>query len=467
MIRMFNRLSGRIAQAAAAFVAFFALLFAPVILPAQPEIIDKVIATVGGELVLLSELEEQYALMEAQNGVMPPDARCNLVENILITKLLLNQAKLDSIEVADSEVEDQLNARIERILGFMNNDISQFEDYYGQSIDEVKAQYREDLKNQLLVERMRGKVMEGITVTPAEVKRFFEQIPRDSLPYFNSEVEIGEIVYKPVINPTERQRAISKLEDLRNRIVNGSEKFEDLAKKFSEDGSARAGGDLGWTRRGKFVPEFEAAAYKLEPNEISPVIETQFGFHIVQMIERRGNAIHVRHILIKPDITEADLEKAYNHLDSVRQLIISDSISFSKAVKLFSNKDVQSYNNDGRMVNPASGNTFFEIGDLDPDIYFAVDTMKTIGRISKPFEFADPLGEPYFRIVQLQSRTVPHRANLKQDYAKIQQAAIQSKQSDAVAKWVKNTIGSTFIAFDERYDKCQELEKWKKRPDRP
>lgn len=467
MIRNISLLSSRNAFAASVFTAFFALLLLPASLPAQPEIIDKVIATVGGELVLLSELEEQFALMEAQNGVAPPDARCNLLDNILTTKLLLNQAKLDSVEVTDEEVEDQLNARIERILGFMNNDITQFEDYYGQNIDEVKAQYREDLRNQVLVDRMRGKVMEGITVTPAEVKRFFEQIPRDSLPYFNSEVEVGEIVYKPVVNLQEKQRAISKLEELRKRIVDGGEKFEDVAKKFSDDGSARAGGDLGWTRRGKFVPEFEAAAYKLDQNEISPVIETQFGFHVIQMLERRGNAIHVRHILIKPEITEADLEKAYAHLDSVRQLIVTDSISFSRAVKLYSDKETQSYNNDGRMVNPASNNTFFEIGDLDPDVYFAVDTMKSIGSISKPFEFASPVGEPYFRIVQLQSRTAPHRANLKQDYAKIQQAAIQSKQSETVAKWVKNAINSTYVAFDHMYDNCPGLEAWKKRPERP
>ncbi|MBK8703328.1 MAG: peptidylprolyl isomerase [Saprospiraceae bacterium] len=467
MIRIINLSTSRNAFAASVFIAFFTLLLLPVTLPAQPEIIDKVIATVGGELVLLSELEEQYASMEAQTGVAPPNARCNLLDNILTAKLLLNQAKLDSIEVSDEEVEDQLNARIERILGFMNNDLKQFEDYYGQSIDEVKADNREDLKSQLLIQNMRGKIMEGITVTPAEVKRFFEQIPRDSLPYFNSEVEVGEIVYKPVVNPQEKQRAISKLEELRKRIVDDGEKFEDVAKKFSDDGSARAGGDLGWTRRGKFVPEFEAAAYKLDQNEISSVIETQFGFHIIQMLERRGNAIHVRHILIKPEITEADLEKAYAHLDSVRQLIVTDSISFSRAVKLFSDKETQSYNNDGRMVNPASNNTFFEIGDLDPDVYFAVDTMKTIGSISKPFEFASPIGEPYFRIVQLQSRTAPHRANLKQDYAKIQQAAIQSKQSETVAKWVKNAISSTYVAFDQRYDNCPELEAWKKRADKP
>ena len=404
---------------------------------AQREIIDKVVATIGGELVLLSEVEEQHALMEAQSGVLPADARCNIMDQLMASKLLVNQAKLDSIEISDEEVEAQLDARIERILGFMNNDVTQFETYYGQTINEVKAQFREDLKSQILADRMRSQVMASVTVTPSEVKQFFSSIPLDSLPYFNSEVEVGEIVYKPEVNKEERQKTIEKLESIRQRIIDG-EDFAELAAKYSDDGSARAGGDLGWAKRGKYVPEFEAAAFKLEKEEISPVVESEFGFHLIQMLERRGNSIHVRHILIKPELTDADLEKAKAHLDSVRQLLTTDSLTFSQAVKLYSNEDVQSYNNDGRMVNPATGNTFFEIGDLDPDIYFTIDTME-IGAISQPFQFRDQVGDVYFRIVKLQSRTKPHKANLKQDYSKIQKAAIESKKSEYISNWIKET----------------------------
>lgn len=435
-------------------------------LSAQKEVIDKVVATVGGELVLLSEVEEQHSLLQAQNGVLPEGARCNIVGQVLATKLLLNQAKLDSIEVTDAEVEDQLSARIDRILGFMNNDVSQFEAYYGQTVGEVRAQFREDLKNQLLVERMRGQIMRSVTVTPSEVKDFFNEIPIDSLPYFNSEVEVGEIVYKPKVNAEQRKIATEQLEDIRKRILEGGEDFAALAQKYSDDGSARIGGDLGWTQRGKFVPEFEAAAYKLEKDEISPVIESEFGFHIIQLLERRGNSIHVRHILIKPEITDQDLELASNHLDSVRQLIMNDSLNFSYAVKLFSMEDAQSYTNDGRMVNPATGNTFFEIGDLDPDIYFTLDTME-LNQVSAPFEFSDPTGETLFRIVQLQSRSAPHKANLKQDYSKIQKAAIQSKQNEFVNNWVEEKINSTYIAIDGLYDSCPSLDAWRKKEIRP
>jgi peptidyl-prolyl cis-trans isomerase SurA len=426
----------------------------------QRYVLDKVIAVVGSELVLLSELEEQYALLEEQSGVLPPDARCNVLDNILVAKLLLNQAKLDSVEVLDAEVEDQLNARIDRIMGYMNNDVTTFENYYGQTINEVKEQFREDLKNQLLTERMQAQLQSGITITPSEVKVFFSRIPRDSLPYFNAEVEVGEIVHKPLVSDEQRKLAIDKLESFRKRIVEGGEGFAALATRYSDDrGSARAGGDLGWTKRGVFVPAFEAAAYKLDQGEISPIVESEFGFHLIQLLERRGNTIHTRHILIRPEITKADLELAYNFLDSVRQLILKDSVSFSLAVKRFSNKETQSYNNDGRIVNPASGNTFFQVNELDPDIYFAVDTMK-IGGVSKPFEFSGPDGETYYRIVTLQSRTPPHRASLAQDYSKIQKAAIESKKNENVSKWIIEKMSSTYVFLDPQYKDCKALAKW-------
>lgn len=445
-----------------------AVLLATIQLQAQErEVIDKVISIVGSELVLLSEVEEQHALAEAQQGVLPEDARCVILDNLLATKLLLNQAKLDSVLVTDEEVEAQLDARIERILSFMNNDVGQFEAYYGQTISEVKEQFRTDLKNQLLSERMRGQVMTGVTVTPSEVKTFFSEIPLDSLPYFNSEVEIGEIVYYPKVNEEEREKARAQLEEIRRQIVEDEAVFPELAQKFSDDpGSGRAGGELGWTKRGVFVPEFEAAAYILEKGELSPLVESEFGFHLIQLLDRRGNSIKTRHILIKPEITDADLDLAEAYLDTVRFLIETDSLTFSRAVKKHSTDKVQSYNNDGRMVNPASGNTFFEIGDLDPDIYFTVDTME-LDEISAPFAFYDQSGTTAFRLVQLQSRSQPHKANLSQDYSKIQQAAIESKKAQFVSEWVEEKINSTYINVDMMYEGCPNLDKWRRKSGRP
>lgn len=440
-----------------------ALLLLLAVQPAfsQKRTIDKVIATVGGELILLSEVEEQKALLEAQKGGLPPDASCLILDNVMAQKLLVNQAKIDSIVVLDAEVETQLDARIEQILAYMNNDYQQFEDYYGQTVNQVKDQFREDLRSQLLAERMRGQVLSGITVTPSEVKTFFDRIPADSLPYFNSEVEVAEIVYRPKVNETEREKAVKKLEEIRNMVLVQGEDFAKVAQKFSDDfASARIGGDLGWTRRGKFVPEFEAAAYNLEVDEISPIVESEFGFHIIQLLGRRGNTIHTRHILVIPEITDEDLELANRKLDTVRNLILADSISFSQAVKEYGYKEVQSYNNDGRMINPATGNNFFEIADLEPDIYFAIDTMKQVGSISKPFAFRTPNGETHFRVVKLLSRSNPHRANLREDYSKIQAAAIEEKKSLFLADWIKEKVDETFIQIDPAFADCPNLQKW-------
>jgi len=266
------------------------------------------------------------------------------------------------------------------------------------------------------------------------------------------------------VNRAEKQKAIDTLESIRERIINGEATFADMAMEYSMDGSKRMGGDLGWAKRGKYVQEFEAAAYKLDKEEISPVVETEFGFHLIKMQERRGNSIRVSHILIRPEITDLDLERAEEHLDSIRKLIIVDTLSFSRAVKRFSNEDMQSYNNDGRMVNPVTGNTFFEIGDLEPDVYFAIDTLK-VGGISKPFEFKGPDGDTYYRIVQLQSRSEPHRADLSLDYSKIQKATIEAKRSDYINEWIQDKVSAAYIDVDKMYRACPAIQKWVQKKD--
>ncbi len=442
------------------FTSILLFLLAGSFATAQSTVIDQVIARIGGEYILLSDLEEQYALAASQsNQEIPPDARCNLLDQILVGKLLYNQSKLDSVEVGDAEVESQLNARIDRILSYMGGDINQFEDYYGQSITATKEQFREDLREQLAVERIRGTVVQEVTVTPAEVKQFFKDIPDDSLPYFNSEVEIGELAMRPVANDTTVRETMEKLQGIAADIDAGTITFEDAAKKYSQDGSAQAGGDLGWTKRGKFVPEFEAAAYNLNPGQMSGVVKSEFGFHLIKLQERRGNTIRVSHILIRPEVKDEDIEKTRVFLDSIAKLIRIDTFGFSFAVKRYGYDKAQSYNNDGRMQNNASGNTFFEIGDLDPDIYFAIDEMKA-GDVSDPMEYRSQTGDDMLRVIQLQSRTSPHRATLKQDYSKIQQATIQAKQQQYLSDWIEEKIGSTFISVDERYHGCPTVQNW-------
>lgn len=447
-------------------VIFCVIVFVAYTALSQRMIIDKVISQVGGELVLLSEVEEQFAYAAEQRGGIPPEARCQILEQLMGQKLLINQAKLDSVLVADGEVETQLDARFERILQMMGGDTKQFEDFYGQSIPEAREGMRAELKNQLLSERMRSQVLREIVVTPSEVKDFFARIPKDSLPYFNSEVEIREVVMKPRVNPEEKEKSRAFLAELKQRIQNG-EDFAELAQKHSDDpGSGRLGGDLGMTKRGSFVPEFEAAAYNLEKDELSDLVESEFGFHLIQLIERRGNSIHTRHILIKPEITETDLERTRLRLDSVAQVLNTDSLPFQFAVKLYSNDKIQSYNNAGLMTNPATGNTFFEIGDLDTDIFFTQDSLQ-VGEVSGPIKFTDPRGETMYRIIKLQSRTDPHIASLEKDYSKIQKAAINEKKNIFLNDWVNGKISSTFIDIDTNYDTCPNLTKWSSEPLKP
>lgn len=421
------------------------------------KMIDKVVATVGGEIILLSEVQEQYTFAKQQQPELPPEYQCMALQNLIVQKLLVNQAKLDSVEVKDDEVENQLGARIDRLMLYFNQDQKALEDYYGLTIDQIKDQTRTEMRNQILAERMQSQITENASVTPAEVQAFFNNIPKDSLPYFNSEVEIRELVYKPKVNDEQKGIARQRITELRQRLSDG-EDFATLAKKYSDDpGSGSNGGDLGWQKRGTFVPEFEAVVYNLENGQISPIVETEFGFHVIQLIERRGNLVHARHILIKPEITSDDLKAAEEKLDTIRTQLKMNNISFSDAVKKYGDKNTASYNNDGRVANPRSGNTFFEVQDLDTDIYFAIEDLQP-GDISEPIPFRAADGSRMFRLVLLQSRSKPHRADLKLDYNKIQTAALEQKKAEFTERWVLEKLQTTYLSVDKIYRECPNIQ---------
>lgn len=427
----------------------------------EPVLIDKVVAKVGGEVILLSEVEGQLAYMQAQRGSLPPDARCQVIASLMAQNLLLHQAKVDSIKVTDEEVNGIVDSKMERILGLMNNDFQQFEDYYGKTPSQVREEMREPSRNQTLIERMQATILNSIQITPSEVKAFFSRVPKDSLPFFNSEVEMAEIIYYPKVNNVQKQNAYAEISRLRKLITEGGKSFSEVASKYSNDqGSARQGGDLGWQKRGTFVPEFEAIAYNLEPGELSEIFESPFGYHFVELLERRGNLLHTRHILIQPVIEQSDLDLAAHVLDSIRTKILSDSTySFEYALKQVGFKETQSFHNGGRMMNPSSGNTFFEINDLDHKIFFVIDTMQ-VGQISRPIQLQDPTGKTYFQIIRLLNRTKPHKASLKQDYAKIQEAALAEKKNNHLENWVQRHIDMTFIDVAPEYHHCAALATW-------
>lgn len=437
-------------------IGFF-LIIASSILVGQSILIDKVVAKVGSESILLSEVEDEFAYAKSKEPGIDDDIKCIILDNIIAQKLIVYQARLDSVDVTEEEVELQLDFRFDAVLRQMNGDEEFFKEYYGASVQEMRERYRDDQRQKLVAEKMQYKLISEVQITPKEVEKFFKSIPADSLPYFKSDMEIAEIVLKPEVNAIERQKALDKITDIREKIISKKEDFSKMASQYSQDpGSALRGGDLGFAKRGSYVPEFEATVFSLEKDEISEVIETEYGFHIIQLIERRGNTVRARHILIKPEITNDDLTQTKNKLDSVRTQILQDSLLFERAVKIYSMKNLPSYSNGGRVKNPNTNNTFFAADDLDPDTYFAIFELKP-GEICKPLEIRLPGGEKAFRIIKLVSISKPHRASLKEDYDKITTFAKENKKNEYFLKWLEKKRKETFIQIDPLFEHCKNI----------
>ena len=420
----------------------------------QQQLVDKIIARVGAEQILLSDVEEQFAY---EVKAKPQITKCDVVAGLIDQKLVIHQAKLDSIEVSEEQIASELDIRFERILAQMNGDEEFFKEYYGSTVAEMKERYREDQKQSMLARQMQQTLMQKVKITPNEVLEFYKSIPQDSLPFLNAEVELSELILKPKVSQENRQKALNLIEELHKRIVNGGENFEDLAKEHSVDvESAKRGGDLGFASRGTFVPEFESAAFTLKKGEISDVIETEFGFHFLKLEERRGNLVRIRHILISPEITDADNELAKQKLDTIKNMIIKDSIDFLSALRRYGDKSQQSFNNGGKMRNPASGNSFFEIKDLDYDTYFAIENLK-VGELSQVLEFEGMRGEKLYKIIQVNSKSKPHKMSLETDYDKIVNFAKENKKSLYFSNWIAKVRSNVTVRPDALYASCPSL----------
>ena len=409
----------------------------------------------GDEIVLLSDLlkqEQQYRQQYAQDL-----SSCDIVEQFLIEKLLLHQAKVDSLEVSDQQVESELDLRIRYFVNQFGSR-EKLEEFYQKSIVEIKNDFRKLLKDQLLIRQMQSKITGGIKITPADVKRFFEKIPEDSLPLMNSEVEMMQITVFPEVKSEEVKRVKDRLRGFKTEVENGKD-FATLAVLYSEDpGSASNGGELGMVGKGNFVPEFDAVAMSLQDGELSDVFETQFGYHLMQMIERRGEKYNARHILLKPRVEQSDLSRAKQKLDSIRTLIVDGEMSFDAAAARFSD-DENTKNNGGLIVNRQTGTPRFEMNQVDPQLFFIIDKLK-VGQISDPTLYTNENGEKGFRIVKLTQRTEPHKANLKDDYQVIQDVASQQLRNDRLNEWVHDKIRNTYIKIDPQYQRCQYKYPW-------
>jgi peptidyl-prolyl cis-trans isomerase SurA len=444
----------------ALLVIIFSLTFCSI--KAQ-QIVDKIVAVVDDKIILYSDIESQYA-QYIQDGEKPtPELRCDIIEQLITQKMLVAQALIDSVVVSDDEVEGELNRRV-KYFAQMAGGEENLEKYYGKSIIQIKEEFREDIKQQLLSQRMQQNIIDNVRITPSDVRLFINKIPKDSLPYYNAEVEIGEIVIYVKTSEGSKQYSKQKIEDLRQRAIKG-ENFAALAELYSEDpGSATQGGELGFTNRGDLDPTFESAAYSLKkPGDISTVIESRFGFHVIQLIERRGERINVRHILIVPKTTSYDLAKARNLTDSLYDILSKNPAMFTE-LAMAHNEDENSKQTGGIKVNPNTSNTYFELsqlGQFDQQLALVVQGMSP-GAIAEPYSYKTQTGKSAYRIVYLKSKTKPHQANLKDDYDKLQAITLQSKQAKVFDEWLQSRVNKTYVKINAPYADCDNLIKWNK-----
>jgi peptidyl-prolyl cis-trans isomerase SurA len=437
------------------------LLFATT-MNAQDKVIDRIVAIVGANTILQSEVEAQYQQMVSAQEPVNENSRCKLMEDLLFQKLLLAQAQKDSLDVTEAQVEQELDRRLRFYIQQFGSE-ERFVAFYGKSVEDFKNDLKDNVRDILLAQQMQGKITNDISVTPNDVKKYYNSIPADSVPFINAEVEVGQIVKKPVITPAAKKEAKDKIEGIRQRIMKGESSFAAMAALYSEDpGSASKGGFYEHIQRGQFVPEWDAMAFKIKPNEISDVFETVYGFFIIQLVERRGEEVDARSLLISPKIDANDLLKSKLALDTIyTKLSKTDTISFSEAAAKYSD-DEESKNSGGLMVNPSTGATRFqmdEIGQMDQTVAFAVDKLK-IGELTKPMPMTTHDGKQAYRILFLKNRTVPHKANLTDDYQKIQGAALAKKQQEAVQAWVKKKVIGTYVHIADDYKNCTYNNKW-------
>jgi peptidyl-prolyl cis-trans isomerase SurA len=420
----------------------------------KPSLLDKIIAKVDNHYILKSEVEGQYQQSIASGQANPPN-RCQILEGLVVNKLMLAKAEIDSVIVEDKRIEMELNSRMDQMeqqYGSAKNIVEAF----GKPIASLKEDLRASLKEQLTGRKMQDKITEAVTITPKEVAEFFKKIPTDSLPYLPAEVEVGHIVRLAQPNKNQKEELISRLLDYRRRVEKG-ENFEDLAKLYSEDlGSGKRGGDLGFSKRGQMVAPFEAAALKLKPSMMSEVVESEFGFHLIQLLEIRGQEYHARHILLRPDYQKLDLTEPTKYLDSIRILIQRDSVKFDRAARDFS-QDKTTQDAGGLLMDPNTRSYRIPFdGTMEPGLYFSIDSMK-VGTISTPISYRTEDGRSAVRILFYKAKHPPHFANLKDDYQKIGGIALSRKKNDAIENWFLKAKDDVFIYIDDEYKSCNTL----------
>jgi peptidyl-prolyl cis-trans isomerase SurA len=412
--------------------------------------LDRIVAVVGEYRILQSEVETQYLQNRAQGVPMPPNPKCSILEDFLSQKLLINQARIDSVEVSESEVEMELEGRLQYFISMIGSQEA-LEEYFGKSILQIRTDMRDAVRESILTGRMQGNITADVTVTPSEVRDYFNSLHRDSIPFIDSKIEIKQITMYPEVDENAIFETKQRLLDLRKRILEG-EKFSTLAVLYSEGPSAPKGGEIGFLGKGELDPAYAKTAFSLKEGGISTIVESSFGFHIIQLIERREDRVNTRHILMKPKVDPMAVTNTTRKLDSIADLIRKDTVTFELAARIWS-QDKNTAVNGGIMINPLDNTTMFGLDDLQPAEFVALRD-RNVGEITDPFKTEDENGKDVYKIMLLLNRTKPHRANLKDDYMVLKQMALENKKNDAFLIWLDEKIEETYIRIDNSFAGC-------------
>lgn len=428
-------------------------------------VVDQVIWVVGDEPILKSDVEAMKLQGEMEGMKWKNNPDCAIPEQLAVQKLFLHQAALDSIEVTESEIAQGVDQQINYWIQLAGGSREKLEAYQNKSITQMRQDLHDEFKNRQLIQKMQEKLVEDITVSPADVRAYFRNIPADSIPTVPTQVEVEIITQTPKIEPEEINRVKNQLRDFTERVTKGETSFATLARLYSEDpGSARNGGELGYTGRGMLDPAFAAAAFNLtDPNKISKIVETEFGYHIIQLIDKRGDRINCRHILLKPRVSEQAIENAKLRLDSIRNDIMDKKFSFEEAASFISD-DKDTRNNSGLMANTTdnSRTSRFAMKDLPSEVAKEVADMK-VDSVSKPFQMVNAKGKVVCAIVKLKSRIDEHKATITEDFQTLKDIVLAKRKQQTIHDWVVKKIRDTYVRMDPRYRNCDfEYEGWVK-----
>jgi len=428
--------------------------------PNQPKkvIADKIVAVVGDKVILKSDIDNAIIDMQRQNVEVPANVKCITLEQAMGIKALVLQAEKDSLPVTDEEIETDIDNQIRFYIGQYGSK-DELERVAGKTVYQLKEDFKDGFRDRKLAQAMRNKIVEDVKITPNEVKVYFDKIPKDSLFLYESELEISQIVMYPKASRDAEEYCIERLKDYKQQIESGKRDFKTLAMMYTEDpGSKETGGLYDVNRNSKELdPTWLSKAFMLKEGQISNPFKTKFGYHIIQLISRAGDDASVRHILLIPQVTSIEMREGYSKLDSIRAKLIVGTMKFGEAVSKYSDDDNSKFN--AGQISGKDGSTFLTIDQLDKDLVVMLKDLK-VGEYSQPKEYVDERGKKGIRIVYLKTRTQPHRENLKDDYNRVAQRALEDKKNEAIDVWFNKKIPSYFIRIDEEYRNCEEMKKW-------